>query len=386
MLEIGDLMYSSTRFSQILNLLPKGRFNKYVQIEHADKYTKTFKSNDLLNIMIYGQLSKAKSLRNLVDGYNSHSTNKAVARSTFSEGLSNRSDVPFKNLCELLIKQLSRKDRHECSEYLTLIDSTPIPLNLKKHKWATERSGNRFNGLKVHMAIESGDSRPLYANITPANINDISDIKDHFILEKGATYVMDKGYTDYNWWHKINEKGAFFITRIKKNAALKVMKTHETKADNIELDQTIYLTNRKARGKAINHYTNKDLRRVTVCREDGKFLVIITNDFDRSAEEIAYCYKKRWQIELFFKWLKQKLKLKSFFGLSENAVKIQIYCVLISYLLMHQLKKLSTQFSHISEVEIWLQHGLLIRDRLEKYRERQKKKRYYCLKFQEILL
>ena len=112
----------------------------------------------------------------------------------------------------------------------------------------------------------------------------------------------------------------------------------------------------------------------------------ITNDFSRSATEIAECYKKRWQIELFFKWMKQKLKLKRFFGTSENAIKIQIYCAIISYLLMNQLNKLSKGFKTVSDVQIWLKHGLFVRDKTVEYMNKQRERKKLVHEFQESFL
>lgn len=379
-------MYSSTRFSQVFNLIPHSNFSRSVSEVNADKYVKKFKCNDLLKVMIYGQLSQARSLRNLVEGYNSHINKLNIPRSTLSEALTKRCFKPFQSLCELLLKQERKNVKKECKAYLMLIDSTPIPLNPKKFTWAKARAGKSHNGLKLHTMIHSKDSAPLYANITPANINDISDARVHLNIEKGSTYVMDKGYYDYNWWYKMNEAEAYFITRIKRNAKYKVVENLPVDDSSIIHDQVIHLTNKRPRAKAINLYANKNLRLVSLKRKNGKSLEFITNDFNRSATEIAECYKKRWQIELFFKWIKQKLKLKSFFGTSENAIKIQIYCAIISYLLMNQFNKLSKGFKTISDVQIWLQHGLFVRDKTVEYVNRQRQRKKLVHQFQESFL
>ncbi len=187
------------------------------------------------------------------------------------------------------------------------------------------------------MELRSDTNSPTYVNITPPNINDITDAKNHIQIQKGFTYVIDKGYVDYDWWHEINEEEAVFVTRTKTNTAKKVVKELEISRENhatIKSDQIIHLTNTRPRAGKKNKYANKNIRLVTIFREDKKPMKIITNDFNRDAQEMADLYKQRWQIELFFKWIKQKLKLKSYFGQSENAVKIQIYTALIRYLLM----------------------------------------------------
>jgi len=145
----------------------------------------------------------------------------------------------------------------------------------------------------------------------------------------------------------------------------------------IKSDQIIHLTNARPRAGKKNKYANKNIRLVTIFREDKKPMEIITNDFKRDAQEIADLYKQRWQIELFFKWIKQKLKLKSYFGQSENAVKIQIYTALISYLLMKLMQQASKTWLKLIDLQTWLQHGLFVKDSINTnyyQRRRQKQK------------
>ena len=184
--------------------------------------------------------------------------------------------------------------------------------------------------------MSAHDALPHYCNMTNANVNDITDAANIEIKEN-AIYAFDKGYCDYNWWHKIDQQGAIFVTRYKNNAALSVMKAceiPEQDRDTVLKDDIVKFKYKHPGGKRINRY-EKALRRIVIARPDHETpLVLATNDMQSSAQAIAKTYKKRWLIELFFKWIKQNLKIKKFLGRSENAVKIQLYSALISYLLI----------------------------------------------------
>ena len=376
-----------TRFSQLMNYFPTNTFKKIIKTEQADKYVKKFKTINLMNVMLYGQIVQAKSMRRVVEGFNSHNNchyhlnTKSIKRSTFSEALSKRSVEPFKQICELLMAKVNGKEKKKCEEMISIIDSTPISLKGKGYEWALENKNNRTTGLKIHLELRSDTNSPTYVNITPPNINDITDAKNYIQIQKGFTYVIDKGYVDYDWWYKINEEEAIFVSRAKTNTAKKVVKELDISLENqdtIKSDQIIHLTNSRPRAGKKNKYANKDLRLVTIFRVDKKPMEIITNDFERDAQEIANLYKQRWQIELFFKWIKQKLKLKSYFGQSENAVKIQIYTALISYLLMKLMQQASKKWSKLIDLQTWLQHGLFVKDSINTnyYQRRRQKQKF----------
>ncbi|MCY1433216.1 Transposase DDE domain protein [compost metagenome] len=179
------------------------------------------------------------------------------------------------------------------------------------------------------------------------------------------TYVFDKGYCDYNWWHQIDQSRAYFVTRLKRNAHFRLVAQQPLRADDqscIVSDQHICLSKKHLNGKRINQYRQQPVRRIEVVREDHDTpLVLVTNDLTRSAREIADLYRQRWQIELFFKWLKQKLNLKRYLGFSENAVRLQIYSALITYLLLSLYRTLSAFSGSVSELAIKLAHSLLER-------------------------
>ena len=390
-------MYSMTRFSQLLKHFPKATFNKIVHSTGADRYVKKFKSWDLITLMIYGQVSQAKSLRTLIDGFSSHHNSHYhlnthdIKRSTFSDALSSRKIEPFKLLCEQLMAQVSRSDRKQCKEMISIIDSTSIHIVGKGFEWTSANHCHRTHGMKLHVELRSDLDAPVYANITHANLNDITDAKANIQPKKGTTYLMDKGYIDFNWWYEMNQVGASFVSRTKSNTAMQVIEdlpVYDTDKTSIKSDQIIHLTNKYPGAKRkTNKYANKDLRLVSVYREGKIPLALITNDFERSAAQIAALYKQRWQIELFFKWIKQKLKLKTYFGRSENAVRIQIYCALISYLMMRFMQKNNRMWESALELQTWLQHGLFVRDSINShYYQRFKEKQRLISQWQTRLM
>ncbi|MCW8933937.1 MAG: IS4 family transposase [Gammaproteobacteria bacterium] len=383
-------MFSQSRFADLLQAIPKTPFYNSIEQHKSDRYAKSFKSWDLLVLMLYGQIKKVDSLRTLVTGFNAHESHhyhlntQAVRRSTVSDALASRSPEPYKALCESLMSVISRQQRKSCKELLCIIDSTIITLRGDHYdEWTLENRTRQTQGLKVHVAIDAQQNAPTYANITPVNINDVTDVKN-LSIEAGMTYVIDKGYCDYNWWHHIESKQAKFVTRLKYNANYIVVRnllSNPKKDTSILSDEVIQLPRKNLSKGRKNAYANKDLRLITVHRAGNKkAMVIVTNDFDRSAEEIAALYKQRWQIELLFKWLKQKLKLKKYFGYSENATLIQIYCALIAYLLMVIFKQQKNALASLSDIAIELRHNLFKRERIERYYYQKQRERKAALK------
>jgi len=216
-------MYSKSRFGTLLEGLSRGAFDRLVETHAADKHSKGFGSWDQLLAMIFSQLAGCRSLRDIEAGFNQqtrhhyHLGTHPIRRSTLADANRKRSPAVFERLCNQLMAGVRGKLKTEVDELLYLIDSTPIPLQGKGYDdWAVGRQGNRTQGLKVHLMIASGAvSLPVEQKISAANINDI-DIGRRFSIEAGATYVFDKGYYDYNWWHRLDEAGASFVTRLKR--------------------------------------------------------------------------------------------------------------------------------------------------------------------------
>lgn len=363
-------MYRNTRFGDVMKGLPRGGFEKIVTQFEGDKHSKGFRSWDQLIAMVFAQLSGCRSLRELEAGFNSetshyyHLGSRSIKRSTLADANRSRSSDVFAAVCEQLMAQAHRKVRKEFGDLLYLIDSTPIPLKgLGYDDWSKDNHNHRTQGLKVHMMIVGNRALPVHTEITAANVNDI-DAGRRMGIAAGSTYVFDKGYCDYSWWHRIEQSGAYFVTRLKRNAGIRCEKEQAIPEDeqrSILADEQVVFTNKCPGGKRKNAYQDKAVRRVTVNREGKSPLVLVTNDFTRSALEIAELYKRRWGIELFFKWLKQNLKIKRFLGRSENAVKIQIYTALIAYLLVERYRQQSGVVQTLTLCLAELKAGLLSR-------------------------
>ena len=337
-------MTSISTFRDLLKGLPRGDFDKVVKRRNADKYAKRFGHWDHLIAMLYAQFSGAQGLRALETGFNSHVSHhyhlgtSAIKRSTLADANKNRSDAVFRDLATALMSQVSRKLRQQSDDLMYLLDSTSITLKGREFdSWTRKNRTRNTQGLKLHVLYDAHDAIPVWHDISAANVNDIERGRT-VPLEANALYVFDKGYNDYNWWNSIDEAGARFVTRFKHNASNNLVRQLAIPAESAGIvlsDEVVTFKHRCPGGKRINEYFGKELRRVTVVRPDKETpIVLVTNDFVSSALDIGQRYKERWGIELFFKWIKQHLKIKQFLGRSENAVRIQILTALISYLLV----------------------------------------------------
>ena len=334
-------MFSISTFQELLKGLPRQTFDRLVQKRNADKYSKKFGHWQHLIAMMYAQLSGASGLRPLEIGFNSHQSHhhhlgaKPVKRTTLAEANSRRPDAVFSDTVAWLMGQASRKLRSDGAELMYLLDSTSLTLKGREFdRWTRDNSTRNTQGIKVHVLLDTATTTPDWYSFSAANVNDVQ-MAWNVPLRAGALYVFDKGYCDYSWWNAINEAGSIFVTRFKKNAGLSVIEERPIPADAVGVikDEIVRLKHRRPGGRDNPYVTT--LRRVTIVRPDKATpLVLATNDLESPALVIAQRYKERWGIELFFKWIKQHLKIKTFLGRSENAVRIQVLTALISYLLV----------------------------------------------------
>ena len=236
----------------------------------------------------------------------------------------------FSELFAQMLRQAHRGLRRASKDAVRLVDSTSVRLSSLSEDWATFSTG--VFGAKVHVVYDPKAELPVYFEVTAANINDITPAKA-MPIEAGATYVFDLGYYDYGWWAALNDAGCRFVTRLKKNTPLTVVGDNRVpKNSNVASDRIGHLPQRLAGSR---HNPMQDpVREVCVITDAGKELRIVTNDLDSPAQEIADLYKQRWDIELFFRWVKQTLKITRFIGVSENAVRIQIAIALIAFLIL----------------------------------------------------
>jgi IS4 transposase len=374
-------MFSISTFQELLKGLPRQKFDSLVRKHNADKYSKKFSHWQHLIAMMYGQLSGASSLRTLAIGFNSHHSHHPhlgaapIKRTTVADANIRRGDSVFAETAALLMKLTSRKVRSSSAELMYLLDSTSLTLKGREFdRWTMDNSTRNTQGIKVHVLLDASTQCPDWYSFSAANVNDIQKAWE-VPLRRGALYVFDKGYCDYSWWHAINEAGAFFVTRFKKNAGLSVAEEREIPADaeGVIRDEIVQLKHRHSGGKNNPYVTT--LRRVTIARPDKDTdLVLATNDLHSSALEIAQHYKERWDIELFFKWIKQHLKIKSFFGRTENAVRIQVLTALISYLLIALYKQRTAYRGTLWEGLVFVRETLFQRGATEVSRYRRQRR------------
>jgi putative transposase len=371
-------MYRISRFQQVMKLLPRSVFSRAVEEHQADKYRKGFSCWQQMVTMVYAQLSGASSLRVLESSFNSqpahhyHLDCAALRRSTLADANAKGSPEVFAGVAEALMSQAQRQLRAEGKELLRLLDSSSI--TLKGPGFDEWTSGNRTRntqGVKLHLLYGVNEQAPLAQRITSANVNDIHYAVD-LPIEPKVRYIFDKGYCDYSWWWRIEQGGAHFVTRFKRNARLQVLKQRPIALparEQILSDAIVCFANKNPGAGRKNRYT-APLRRIEVAREGKAPLVLATNDLKSSALRIATHYRWRWQIELFFKWIKQHLRIKRFLGRTENAVRIQILTALIAYLLLALYAK-----THALKQSLWivlseLRATLFQRPEAELYRHR----------------
>jgi Transposase DDE domain/Domain of unknown function (DUF4372) len=337
------MQHHNSVFHSVLKHLPWHRFERLVEEHDADARVRRLSTKGQFVALLYGQLSGASSLREIVTGLSSHAGRlyhlgiDPVRRSTFSDANMQRPAAVFVGLLETMMKQAHRGLRRKLAETTYLIDATSARLSERSAGWARFSSG--VCGAKVHVVYDADADRPIYAAVSAANVNDVT-IAKQMPIDPGATYVFDLGYYDYAWWAELDAAGCRIVTRFKSNTPLELVEELPVTLDgNILSDRIGFLPARQARSR--RNPMQDAVREVRVVTDTGKVLRILSNDLDASAVEIADLYRRRWAIELFFRWVKQTLKITRFVGTGENAVRIQIAVALIAFLLLRLVQ--STQ-------------------------------------------
>lgn len=330
------MRHQNSVLHDVLKRIPWDVFERLVAQHGSDRRIRRLSTKDQLVAMLYGQLSGASSLREISAGLESHQTRlyhlgaRPVQRSTLADANMLRSSAVFSELFAAMMQRAHRGLRRVIGESVYLIDSTGLRLNQHSDDWA--RYSVNVCGAKLHVVYDPDADQPIYAAVTPARTNDIS-VAQQMPIEPGATYVFDLGYYDYTWWAKMDRAGCRIVTRFKSNTPLAVVRELAVPEGAAILSDRIgHLPERQARNRQ-NPFQDP-VREVRVMTDTGKILRILCNDLDASAQEIAALYKRRWAIELFFRWVKQTLKIRRFFGTTENAVRIQIAIALIAFLLL----------------------------------------------------
>ena len=330
------MRHKNSVFHDLLKRIPWAAFERLVDEHGADKHVRRLSTKSQFVALLYGQLAGAVSLREIVGGLESHSARlyhvgaKPVSRSTLADANRLRASAVFAELFAQMAARAGRGLRRTVGEATYLIDATGIRLSGAGSQWA--RFSHQACGAKVHIVYDADAEQPIYAAVTPANVNDITAAKA-MPIEPGATYVFDLGYYDFGWWAKMDKAGCRIVTRFKSHTPLSATREQAVAQTGPVLSDRIGLLPARQAASRKNPFSDP-VREITVRTETGKVLRILSNDLDAPAQEIADLYKRRWAIELFFRWVKQTLKIRHFLGTSENAVRIQIAVALIAYLLL----------------------------------------------------
>lgn len=330
------MRHQNSVFHSVLKHVPWAAFDELVEMHGADARVRRLTTKSQFVALVYGQLSGASSLREIVTGLESHAVRLyhlgagSIRRSTLSDANTQRPVAVFSDLLARMMAQAHRGLRRKLAETTYLIDATSVRLNAHSAGWARFSAG--VCGAKVHVIYDADADRPIYAAVSAAKVNDIT-MAHEMPIAPGATYVFDLGYYDYAWWAKLDAAQCRIVTRFKASTPLTVVEELPVPAGrNILSDRIGFLPARQAKSR--RNPMSEAVREVRVRIETGKVLRILSNDLDAAAQEIADLYQRRWAIELFFRWVKQVLKITRFLGTSENAVRIQIAVALIVFLLL----------------------------------------------------
>ena len=335
-----------TIFSQIMDYAPKNIFDQLVSEYKGNYRFRTFSCWDQLLSLAFAQLTFRESLRDIETCLRSNSEKLYhmgikgnISRTNLSRANETRDWKIFARFANHLIREalsLYTKDEliyKELDNSLYALDSTTIDLCMSLFPWAKFRKNK--SAIKLHTLLDIRTSIPTFIHVTSGKVHDVN-ILDLISIETSAFYIIDKGYIDFERLFTLKNKNAFFITRAKNNLASKRIYSHDvSKYEYIKYDQTVKLT-----GVKTSTLYPEQIRKIKfVDKENNKELIFLTNNFSLDADMIARLYKDRWKIELFFKWIKQHLRIKSFYGTSENAVKIQIYSAISVYVMIAIIKK-----------------------------------------------
>jgi len=342
--------YVSTIFSQLLNMLSRYQFDQEVAREQANRYTKHFTAWNQLLVNLYAQVTGKKSLRDIETGLKVHQNSwyhlglKNAVRSTISYANSKRTYRLMESTFYHLLKKcrdITPRHKFRFNNPLYTLDATVIDLCLSMFPWAKFRE--RKGALKIHMLLDHRGTIPSFMVVTDAKQHEVKVAKNIFLpLSLDSILVVDKAYIDFQWLYRLKQQGIYFVTSVKERMNYRVIGQQPVNArQGMLADEEIVLTGFYSQQK----YPEK-LRLVTYYdQEHDKTYQFLTNQFTFSAYTISQIYKTRWEIELFFKWIKQNLKIKTFLGTSKNAVLTQIWTAMIYYLLLAYIKY-QTKYKH----------------------------------------
>ena len=357
-------------FTQFLSLLPRYEFQECVKKYNGDYRTKKFKCWNQMACMIFAHIRQESSLRDIDIALNAHAGKlyhigiKQCPRSTLADANERRDYRIYKEFAKFLMQRARRIYAQtelalDVDNAVYALDASTVDLTLSLFPWAKFRQSK--GAIKLHAMIDLRGNIPAFLTITDGKVADIK-ATPHIAIEPQGIYVVDRAYTDFQWLFNIDQAEAFFVTRLKKSIKWTRVISHPVdKSIGLRSDQEILLFSKQSKIKY-----PKRLRKVSFRDEiQNRTLVFLTNNFSLPAEKIAAIYKARWEIELFFKWIKQNLKVKSFYGTSSNAVKTQIWIAMIVYLVVaiikqrYHLSKSMSQLLHFLEVNLFEQKSII---------------------------
>jgi hypothetical protein len=333
----------TTVLASLLRHLSRSDFEKAVKKHLADKGTRTLSTFDFFKQMVYGQLSGCFSVREIENSLLANSSKlyhagvPQLKRSTFCDAMEKRDHQVFEDVFHAVVdkaQMTAGKTKKLFKNPLRIIDASVISLCLATYDWASYRKAK--GAVKLHLNLDGDNLMPYDAYLSTGKVHDVHGMTE-LCDESGVIYVLDRGYVDYKSLYSIELQGSTFVTRMKSNGAYKRIKNNRHEKNGVILsDVLIQLTGSKTR----KHYP-KPIRKIKYYdAEYHHTYEFITNNLEMGAQEVADIYKRRWQVELFFKWIKQNLKIKSFWGTSGNAVFIQIWVALIISVLLWICKTL----------------------------------------------
>ena len=356
-------------FAQFLSLISRYEFQRIVNKYKGDFHTKTFKCWHQLACMIFAHIRQEDSLRDIDIALNAHASKlyhigiEQCPKSTLADANEKRDYRIYEEFAKSMMQRARREYARselalEVDNAVYALDASTIDLTLSLFPWAKFRTTK--GAVKLHAMIDLKGNLPAFATITDGKVHDVK-AAPLVPIEPEGIYVVDRAYVDFDWLWSINQSNAYFVTRLKKSIKWTRVVSHPVdKSVGLRSDQEILLFSKNTKSKY-----PKRLRRISF-RDETQYrtLVFLTNNFLLPADTIAALYKARWEIELFFKWIKQNLKVKSFYGTSPNAVKIQIWVAMIVYLILAIIKErygLQTSLSqllHFLEVNLFERKSL----------------------------
>ncbi|MCG2462553.1 IS4 family transposase [Flavobacteriaceae bacterium F89] len=369
-------------FAQLVSFLNRSKFNRLVSKYKGDKYVKHFSCWNQLLVLMFGQLSNRESLRSLIVALDAHYSKcyhlgmgKNISRSSLARANQDRDYHIFEEYAYYLVNQAREKKAvniFNLDGNVYAFDSTTIDLCLSVFWWAKFRKNK--GGIKIHTLYDVETQIPTFFHITEASMHDSKAMKE-IPYEPGSYYIFDRAYNNFKMLYKIHQIGAYFVVRAKRNLQYRSIKWKRRLPKKVLSDQTIELT-----GFYPKRYYPGSLRLVRYWDEkQRREFIFLTNAIHISALQVDELYKNRWQVELFFKWLKQHLKIKKFWGTTENAVRIQIYAAICAYCLVaivqHDMKQGRSTYEVLQILSISLTDKTNLRELFSKTKFQNDKER-----------